>query len=243
MAYTDATKKGLVPAGTTKPMVPALQQFDLSKINLVQLAADLSAQISRPEPKTWVTKIWRNHLIPHDSRRVSLLIEHVNQMQVLSESVTQMQYKLFIQPVVLENLLKGYYSEYERQCEIALREHRDKIREIEHRHQRRVLELRKLIAEVNELQARAREASARASLIEKVVKTLDVNQLPDYLKAYVISTTFNANRPITSEMQIIEQLSKLTLDKLQTELSRLQLQVERDAAETKAAVRDYENEL
>jgi hypothetical protein len=163
-------------------------------------------------------------------------------MQELGEAVTQMQYKLFIQPVVLENLLKGYYDEYERQREIAFQEHRDKIREILNRQQRRTLEMRKLAAEAKDLMARANEAAARAYLIRKVADSIDVKDLPDSLKAFVISTAFNPNRPITADIQMIEQLGKLTLDKLHTELRRIELQVERDAAETKAAVRDYEND-
>jgi len=54
-------------------------------------------------------------------------------------------------------------------------------------------------------------------LMRKVIEKIDINELPDYLRTFVINSIFNPSQQITSEMQLMDDLRKYALRKAEAE--------------------------
>ena len=67
-------------------------------------------------------------------------------------------------------------------------------------------EIEILKAQEDNLRAQREKEDIRMGLMRKVVDKIDINELPDYLRTFVINSIFNPSQTITNEMQLMDDL-------------------------------------
>jgi hypothetical protein len=72
--------------------------------------------------------------------------------------------------------------------------------------ERRKAEIEILKAQEDNLKAQREKEDIRMGLMRKVVEKIDINELPDYLRTFVINSIFNPSQQITTEMQLMDDL-------------------------------------
>ena len=88
--------------------------------------------------------------------------------------------------------------------EIASR--KTNIEAMELDNERRKAEIDILKAQEDNLKAQREKEDIRMGLMRKVVDKIDINELPDYLRTFVINSIFNPSQTITNEMQLMDDL-------------------------------------
>src|SRR5574341_20150 len=99
MAYTKADKDGSLPVKRNDKRIPA---FPLEKVNVVQLAQDLSKMLDKPAPSSWLGKWFSNNKLELDNDRLSAIESYVTRVSTVNRSITNMQSELYLQPTVLQ---------------------------------------------------------------------------------------------------------------------------------------------
>lgn len=202
--------------------LPALKEnipaFNLSKINVVQLARDLSRQIQTPQPKGWLSKWWTNSKLPYDNNRITLLNEYVEKVIQINQSITQMQYHLYIQPMVLDNLIQGYELEAFQAAELQIAEHSRKLTELEEQKKRDEEETRLKKAQTLKVIGEARMIALQGRLLEKIINELDLDNITPE-QAFILVKALNpeANAAIDFASQQLMVEAKIEQMKAQTE--------------------------
>jgi len=172
---TKAELLGLKPvlieqAEEPKPLTPV---FDLERINMVQLADDLSALLNRPAPKTWIGQWFRSKSISLDTERVQKVAEYVENVRIINQKITNLQAELMLAPSVLESLITGHFVEAKMAAELQVRQHQEALQSLDDQAEARKIQLKKAKAE-------ARKDEAIAAIIESGLDN------PDAIKALLI---------------------------------------------------------
>ena len=221
MAYTKATKDGLLPAigGAITVKTPAVGTFDLSKINVVELASSLSQHLSRPQSAGWLRRWWQDRKLPKDNARVMMLQQYVDHLIMTHDRITDMQYKLFIQPEVLNHFIVGNRIRMEQEIEKLVKQHEDDMRRIDDENEKRKAEVRKFMAEAAQLEANARLTELQGVLLHRIINELDSGNITTdqaFFLVKALNPLAEKDSDLSARLSIIEgQLEKF---KAETEI-------------------------
>ena len=209
MAYTKATKNMLVPKQGAITRKVDLPKFDLSQINVSQLAKDLSEMIHTPQPSGWLGKWWANKKLPMDNDRLMHLERYIVRVGAINDSITEMQYKLFIQPQVLQDLIEGYTREAEQKIERQIAEHKTYLNHIVQLAKRDDLETQKQEFSNEKLKQEAKLIGLQASLLDKIISEIDLSHITPE-QAFVLVKALNPNAEASANFGVLEaQVAKM----------------------------------
>jgi len=242
MVYTKATKDGLIPYSGAVTRKENLPQFDLSKINVVQLAQDLSRQIQTPQPKGWLSKWWTNKKLPYDNDRIGHLTDYVRRVREINSEITEMQYQLYIQPKVLENLIQGYELEAMRQADIQVAEHERQIAEINEQRKRDEEETLLLKAQVNKAVNEARMVGLQADLLDKIITELDINNITPE-QAFVLVKALNPEASANVDFASQQLMLEAQIDRMKAETLKKKYEAEREAQQSRLEKYDVDKTI
>lgn len=242
MAYTKATKDGLVPAkGAITSKRPAVgrekETYHLSdKINVVELARTLSDHITRPQSAGWLSRWWQDRRLPADSSRLNYLQAYVDKLIKINDSITDMQYKLYVQPAVLDHLIEGNEQKMEQEIEKQTKQHEDEMERIDDENQMRKAQVAKVKAEAGQLEANARLTDLQAMLLRKIIDYLDLDNITPEI-AFILVKALNPlagkDTDLASQQLIIEG----QLEKYKAEAEKIRAEAKQEA--TKARHEDW----
>jgi hypothetical protein len=244
MAYTKATKDGKLPAigGAITVKGPAVGTFDLSKVNVVELASSLSQHLSRPQSAGWLSRWWQDRKLPKDNERVMMLQQYVDNLIKTHDSITNMQYKLFIQPEVLNHFIVGNRLRMEQEIERLVKQHEDDMRRIDDENEMRKAQVEKLKAEIEKMQAEALQMKASAwiiqlqgTLLNRIINEVDLSNI-SLQQAFVLVKALNpmAGKDIDLATQQLMVEGELEKAKAETEVLRAQAKQEATKAQHEA---------
>jgi hypothetical protein len=237
MAYTKATKQGLIPSAgaiTTKEQAK-VPSFDLSNINVVELANTLSAHITRPQSAGWLSRWWQDRKLPKDNARLMQLQVYVDNLIKINDSITDMQHKLFIQPQVLNHMISGNLLRMRQEMELQIRQHQDNMDRLDDENEMRKAQVAKVKAEAAQLEANAILTQLQGTLLRRIIDELDLSNITPQ-QAFVLVKALNplAGKDIdlASQQLLIEgQLEKY---KAEAEMIRAQAKQEETEAQHRA---------
>lgn len=231
MVYTDADKKGLVPKGQM-PAADAtgIPSFDLSKINVVQLARDLSVQINKEQPKGWLRKWWANQKLPMDNQRLSHLNDYINEIKRVNSSITEMQTELFVQPKILERLIEKRYAEAKNEIELQKKRHELEIKQLNEAMHKDELDTEKLRAELKDLASTTRITDLKGDMLQKMIDSIDFKN-PTAEQVYMVTKILDPSAPTdlgdAVKKPLIEELKRKMEQETRIYKSKADLETER----------------
>ncbi|WP_319526161.1 hypothetical protein [uncultured Desulfosarcina sp.] len=228
MVYTKATKYGLVPKRSMSVGIkPDIPSFDLSKINVVQLAKDLSVQINQKQPKGWLRKWWVNQKLPMDNQRLSHLNDYINEIQRVNSSITDMQAELFVQPQILQYVIEKRLIEARQQIEIEVKRHEREINKYTQEINRDKLETARVQAEIRNTISQTRIVDLQGKLLEKLIDDLDIKNITPEI-AIIIIKALDPNAQVDLASATNHPLIKSLVDKMEQQTRSLKVQADMD---------------
>jgi len=232
--FIAKTTKSNLPVNINSQAIPsALKQFDLNKLNLVSLSKELEASLNSSAPQSvlfgWAG-LKRQKLKTEHQRNI---LDHIYNIRRVNEELCHLQAELFLSPQTIELLIEGKRLEAEHKIQLAVKEQEAKLHALSKEMEAREVNLDHMREVVRNLKADTDAKTARIELMRKVVDSIDLNELPDYLRAFVIASVFNPNQPITQEMSLMDDLKDFMIQKASGEARKTQAQAGREEAQEK----------
>ena len=212
MVYTTAEEKGIVPVKVSKRTQDLAEEeeavkdvvvrieddveeeedstFDIDKINITELANNLSEHITRPQNMGWLQRWWLDRRLPNDSSRVMFFQTYVDNLIKLNDSVTDVQHKLRVQPDILKSMIMGSQLEARQKIQKQIREHKERMDAIDDEAARRIIELNRIRAEVSQLEANATLTQLQGTLLRRIIDELDLSNITPQ-QAFVLVKALN----------------------------------------------------
>ncbi|HPI82825.1 MAG TPA: hypothetical protein PK122_06370 [Candidatus Paceibacterota bacterium] len=147
MAYTKATKDGLVPFTDNKRPLrkEELPTFNLSDLNYTQLYRDLQKTFDRGKPVLFKSfGVKRARL---DVEHQEWVLHQIRNLRNINSELVNLKAETFLNEQVLTNLINGYQAEAERRSELIIEEHLTAIYELKTK--REMLDLQKRSVEAD----------------------------------------------------------------------------------------------
>lgn len=179
--------------------------FDLTRLNMVQIAQDLSTMISTPSPKSWLGKWFGNKKLHLDNNRISEISAYISRIRVINEQTTKLQAELYLSPTVLENLIQGHIAEAKRLAERQIADHEEYLQRVRDEQEGRQITLAKARLEIERLRAQVAIDAARARLLDKVVTELDLEKISP-AQAFVLIKALNPQADATVDFASKEMM-------------------------------------
>ncbi len=207
--------------------MPDLPTFDISNMNLVELGRQLQDNLNSYRPGWIWLKKRQNEKVFLDEERLRALIAQIQDLRDMNSALLNLNAEVYLTQERMDTIIRRYRehenfvdAEGRRLSEIAEAKHKNEMKkmddEIESRkkniealeleNERRVAEINMLKAQEDNLKAQREKEDIRMGLMRKVVEKIDINELPDYLRTFVINSIFNPSQTITNEMQLMDDL-------------------------------------
>ena len=212
--------------------MPDLPIFDISNMNLVQLGRQLQESLNQGRPGWIWLKKRQNEKIFLDEERLRALIAQIQDLRDMNSALLSLNAEVYLTQERMARIVQRYRehenfvdAEGHRLSEIAEAKHinemqrmDDEIASRQHsinalglENKRKEAEIEILKAQEDNLKAQREKEDIRMGLMRKVVDKIDINELPDYLRTFVINSIFNPSQTITSEMQLMDDLREHAL--------------------------------
>jgi len=252
---TKAEKEGWLPAIPTNTAVSSVDipQFDLQKLNFVQVATDLSRMLNKPQPRTWIGKYFNERRTRLDNEQLSQMVAYVKQFRELVEQTTNLQAELFLSPSVLQNIIEKHYAAAKREAEIQFKDHEEALKLYEHREKHRELEGRLVEAKIKGVETENRINETRAKLIDRIANEIDPKEINQSTAIMVMNLLNPGNQHaidfMTQEFLLTAKKEefKVAIDKMAAEAEkahgeakRVKVQANLDEAHAKSEMRELD---
>jgi hypothetical protein len=176
---------------STNNNLPAIPTFDLTQMNLVQLAENLRTELNRPRPRTiWFKKrgVKKAEL---DAEHQRLILSQISNLRAINSELINLQADLFLSPDMLQAIITDRTADIKRKMELFALEHQNKTHSIKSEITARDYTLEAMTlsneamrltniektATVNRLIQDTRMIALHADIIEKIKVELDFNNL------------------------------------------------------------------
>lgn len=212
--------------------MPDLPVFDISRINLVELGRQLQDSLHTDRPGWIWLKKRQNEKVFLDEERLRALIAQIQDLRDMNSDLLALNAEVYLTQERMERIVQRYRehenfvdAEGHRLSEIAEAKHLNEIQRMDDEistrqkniealeldNDRRKAEIDILKAQESNLKAQREKEDIRMGLMRKVVDKIDINELPDYLRTFVINSIFNPSQTITNEMQLMDDLREYAL--------------------------------
>jgi len=206
------------------PQIPA---FNLNKINMRQIAEDLSKITSRSSSRSFIGKIFSNFKLNLDNETLSRIQDYVNRVIGINESITEVQYRLFIAPKVLEEMIQGHYIEAERKAELQFEQHELEITRLRAEKEKAGLELDRINAEIDHMredlkriQGTNKIIEVRGRILERIEGELDFNNITPS-QAFVLIKALNPDASADVDFASRELVINEQIDRMKAETAKV----------------------
>ena len=207
--------------------VPDLPIFDISNMNLVQLGRQLQENLNSSRPGWIWLKKRQNEKMFLDEERLRALMAQIQDLRDMNSVLLELNAEVYLTQERMARIIQRYRehenfvdAEGHRLSEIAEAKHINEMKKLddeiterqrniealELENKRREAEIEILKAQEDNLKAQREKEDIRMGLMSKVVDKIDINELPDYLRTFVINSIFNPSQQITTEMQLMDDL-------------------------------------
>jgi len=207
--------------------MPDLPIFDISSMNLVQLGRQLQENLNSSRPGWIWLKKRQNEKMFLDEERLRALMAQIQDLRDMNSALLSLNAEVYLTQERMARIVQRYRehenfvdAEGHRLSEIAEAKHINEmqrmddeilsrqrsIESLELDNERRKAEIEILKAQEDNLKAQREKEDIRMGLMRKVVEKIDINELPDYLRTFVINSIFNPSQQITTEMQLMDDL-------------------------------------
>lgn len=203
--------KGFV--ATAKTNLPNIPKFNLSQLNMVQIAHDLSTMMNKPNPSGWLGKWWGNKKLDLDNDRISHMANYIERVRSLNQSMINAQAELFLSAQVLEDIINGYYIEAERKAEKQLKEHENLIHSLNDEMEKREITNDRARAEIEAIRATTRLTEIQGKVLEKLVNELDLANITP-AQAFVFVKSLNPNADANVDFASQQLMLEAQLDQM-----------------------------
>ena len=218
--------------------MPDLPIFDISRVNLVELGRQLQESLQQGRPGWIWLKKRQNEKMFLDEERLRALIAQIKDLRDMNSELLALNAEVYLTQERMERIVQRYREhenfvddEGHRLSEIAEAKHinemqkmddeistrQKNIEALELDNRRREAEIDILKAQEDNLKAQREKEDIRMGLMRKVVDKIDINELPDYLRTFVINSIFNPSQQITTEMQLMDELRQFAVRKADAE--------------------------
>ena len=245
-------KKANLPA-LKDANLPAIPTFDLSQLTSLNLAGELRQTLNKPAPSR-CTFLWGGK---RQLKRLELDAEHqrwvltqINNLRDINSALINLQAEMFLTVETVTLLINNRRREAQQQAELSIKYHEATLYAIDKQMEIQDLTNDRLRAEIEQIRTVTDAAKTRIELMKAVVEKIDLSQLPDYLKAFIIASVFNPDHPISNEMQLMDDLRQFTkqrakaeADKATAEATTKKAQAKRDDVEAEVTIRDIKKYL
>lgn len=212
--------------------LPDLPIFDISNMNLVQLGRQLQESLNQGRPGWIWLKKRQNEKIFLDEERLRALMAQIQDLRDMNSALLELDAEVYLTQERMSRIVQRYRehenfvdAEGHRLSEIAEAKHINEMQKLEDEivsrqhsiealeleNKRRKAEIDILKAQEDNLKAQREKEDIRMGLMRKVVDKIDINELPDYLRTFVINSIFNPSQTITNEMQLMDDLREYAL--------------------------------
>jgi hypothetical protein len=212
--------------------MPDLPIFDISRLNLVELGQQLKKSLNSGRPGWLWLKKRQNEKVFLDEERLRALIAQIEDLRDMNSSLLSLNAEVYLTQERMARIIQRYRehenfvdAEGQRLSEIAEAKHINEMQRLDDEiftrqknidaleldNERRKAEIDILKAQEGNLKALREKEDIRMGLMRKVVEKIDINELPDYLRTFVINSIFNPSQTITSEMQLMDDLREHAL--------------------------------
>lgn len=218
--------------------MPDLPTFDISNMNLVQLGRQLQENLNSHRPGWIFLKKMQNEKMLLDEERLRAIIAQIQDLRDMNSALLELNAEVYLTQERMARIVQRYRehenfvdAEGHRLSEIAEAKHVNEMLKMEDEiltrqqtieglgleNERKKAEIEILKAQQSNLKAQREKEDIRMDLMRKVIEKIDINELPDYLRTFVINSIFNPSQQITSEMQLMDDLRKYALRKAEAE--------------------------
>jgi len=212
--------------------IPDLPTFDISRVNLVELGRHLQENLNSGRPGWLWLKKRQNEKMFLDEERLRALFAQIQDLRDMNSALLDLNAEVYLTQERMERIVQRYRehenfvdAEGHRLSEIAEAKHENEMQRMDdeiasRQHSIQALRLENklkeaeieiLKAQEDNLKAQREKEDIRMGLMRKVVEKIDINELPDYLRTFVINSIFNPSQTITSEMQLMDDLREHAL--------------------------------
>ncbi|MCE5251366.1 hypothetical protein LLG96_14220 [bacterium] len=212
--------------------MPDLPIFDISGMNLVQLGRQLQDNLNSHRSGWLWLKKRQNEKMFLDEERLRALIAQIQDLRDMNSALLELNAEVYLTQERMARIVQRYRehenfvdAEGHRLSEIAEAKHINEMQKLEDEihtrrksidaleldNERRKVEINVLKAQESNLKAQREKEDIRMGLMRKVVDKIDINELPDYLRTFVINSIFNPSQTITNEMQLMDDLREFAL--------------------------------
>ncbi len=212
--------------------MPDLPTFDISRVNLVELGRQLQDCLNQGRPGWIWLKKRQNEKVFLDEERLRALIAQIQDLRDMNSDLLALNAEVYLTQERMARIVQRYRehenfvdAEGHRLSEIAEAKHINEMQKMDDEiytrqknieameldNERRKAEIDILKAQEDNLKAQREKEDIRMGLMRKVVDKIDINELPDYLRTFVINSIFNPSQTITNEMQLMDDLREYAL--------------------------------
>ena len=234
--------------------VPELPVLDISQFSIFQLGRELQNTFDKKRSRWIWLKKRDNEKVFLDEERLRALIAQIQDLRDVNSSLLDLNAEVYLTQERFERILQRYRehenfvdAEGRRLSEIAEAKHINEIQKyddefIERQRKLEALELenKRTSAEIDILKAQQSNLMAirekediRMELMRKVIEKVDVNELPDYLRTFVINSIFNPSMPITNEMQLMDDLRQFAIRRAEADTRKDEAGAKKEEAQAK----------
>lgn len=208
MVYTKGDKDGIPVVSGVVTSAKDIPQFDLSRLNMVQVVQELSEIMNKPNPKSRLAKWWQNKHIPHDRERIDFLESYLASVRRINQETVNLQSELFLSQAVIENTILGYTQQAKFKMELQLKEHEYNLNHLKKMMEVEDLTTERMKAEIDQLKTSTQLTGMQVRLLDKIIGELDLNNISPGM-AFVLIKSMNpnadANVDFASQQLILEQ--------------------------------------
>jgi len=234
--------------------VPDLPIFDISKINLVELGRQLQDTLKQGTSNWIWLKKRQNEKVFLDEERMRALNAQIQDLQDMNSALLNLNAEVYLTQERLERIIQRYRehenfldAEGRRLSEIKTAQHKQELQKLDDEdisrskqiqsldleNKRKEVEIEFLRSQIDNQKAQREKEDIRMTLMRKVIDKIDINELPDYLRTFVINSIFNPSQPITTEMQLMGELRDFA-----TESYKRKMEAETRKAEAEATSKE-----
>lgn len=218
--------------------MPELPTFDISRLNLVELGRQLQNNLHSGRPGWIWLKKRHNEKVFLDEERLRALIAQIQDLRDMNSELLALNAEVYLTQERIARIVQRYRehenfvdAEGRRLSEIAEAKHDNEMQKMEDEiatrqrniealelvNERTKAEINILKAQQDNLKAQREKEDIRMDLMRKVIEKIDINELPDYLRTFVINSIFNPSQQITTEMQLMDELRQFAIRKAEAE--------------------------
>jgi hypothetical protein len=197
---------------------PDVPTFDLTQLNLKQLAENLRQVLDKPRPSTiWFKKrgVKKAEL---DVEHQRLVLDQISNLRSINSELVNLQADLFFSQDMLQAIISDRTADIKRKMELFAKEHQVRIHGLNATIKSADLDLEakelsnlNTKADINLKTAQTEESKAKAYFIKYVLESIDIASMPQTLQTYIISTIFSPNGTQFNDFDMQEQIKQFVV--------------------------------